>query len=58
VHVQLLSAQDAPVDAAPYYLIAGRTLTKDVRKGQTITIDMLDLDGSELERMYREGKNA
>ncbi len=58
VHVQLLSVYDAPVDAAPYYLIAGRTLTKDVRKGETITIDMLDLEGSELMSMYQEGKRV
>lgn len=57
VYVELLSAQEAPIDAAPYYLIAGKKLTKDVQKGEVITLDMLDLAGSELERMYREGKN-
>lgn len=56
VYVQLLSAQEAPIDAAPYYLIAGKKLTKDVQKGEIITLDMLDLAGSELERMYREGR--
>lgn len=58
VEVRLLSVGDAPVDAAPYYLIAGKMLTKDVRKGAVITLDMLDLEGSELLRMYQEGRNV
>lgn len=58
VEVRLLSVGDAPLDAAPYYLIAGKKLIKEVRKGETITVDMLNLTDSELERMYREGKTT
>lgn len=57
VYVQLVSGEDAQDNAAPYYLIAGKRLKQDVRKGELITLEMLDLQGSELYRMYQEGQH-
>ncbi|MGH0052632.1 MAG: hypothetical protein ACQ5SW_04500 [Sphaerochaetaceae bacterium] len=56
VFVQLCSKNQIPEDAAPYYLIAGKCLTKDVAKGSLITMDMLDLQDSALYRMYQKGQ--
>lgn len=38
-------------DVAPYYLIAEKTVTRDIPKGSIITMDMVDLSSSALKRM-------
>jgi predicted homoserine dehydrogenase-like protein len=54
VDVSLVCRDSLPATAAPFYLLAGRTLTKDVAKGSLFTVDMLDLSQSELYRMYKD----
>ncbi|HKM05500.1 MAG TPA: hypothetical protein VJ869_00800 [Sphaerochaeta sp.] len=54
VEVSLVSKKGIAGDVVPYYLLAEKTLTKDVAKGTMFTIDMLDLSKSELYRMYKE----
>jgi predicted homoserine dehydrogenase-like protein len=39
---------------APFYLAANKRLRTDVARGQTVTIDMLELDGSPLYEAWRQ----
>jgi predicted homoserine dehydrogenase-like protein len=39
---------------APFYLAANKRLRTDVARGQTVTVDMLELDGSPLYAAWRE----
>jgi predicted homoserine dehydrogenase-like protein len=39
---------------APFYLAANKRLRADVARGQAVTIDMLELDGSALYRAWKE----
>lgn len=54
VDVSLVCKEELPKDVAPYYLLAEKTLTKDVSKGSLFTLDMIDFSDSELFRMYKE----
>ncbi len=54
VEVTLLCRETLPSTVAPFYLLAEKTLTKDVEKGSLFTVDMIDLSQSELYRMYKE----
>lgn len=49
--VSLQSAQDVPSDVAPYYLLAGKKLCKDIPSGVIVTQDMVDISGSVVKRM-------
>lgn len=40
---------------APYYLLNGTTLTRDLKAGEPLTLDHVDLSASPLARLYREG---
>ena len=57
VAVSLVCRESLPSTVAPYYLLAGKTLTKDVAKGSLFTVDMIDLSQSELYRMYKESSH-
>lgn len=52
VTTTLQAVDDTTGAIAPYYLVAGNRLACDVPKGTVITIDMLELDTSNLGRMY------
>ncbi len=53
VAVSLVCKEDLRSGIAPFYLLAEKTLTKDVSKGSLFTVDMVDLSKSELYRMYK-----
>jgi predicted homoserine dehydrogenase-like protein len=57
VEVSLVCKGELPSDVAPFYLLAEKTLTKDVAKGSLFTFDMVDLSDSELYRMYKESSH-
>lgn len=57
VEVSLVQKDALPSDVAPFYLLAEKTLTKDVAKGSLFTVDMVDLSQSELYRMYEASIN-
>ena len=40
---------------APYYLLGGTTLLRDVRKGEPITVEDVDLSGLDIYKLYLEG---
>jgi len=54
VEVSLVCKETLPPGVAPFYLLAEKTLTKDVAKGSIFTVDMVDLSQSELYRMYKD----
>ncbi|MBS6397342.1 MAG: homoserine dehydrogenase [Clostridiales bacterium] len=41
--------------AAPYYLLNGTTLLRDVKKGEPITMDDVDLSGLDIYKLYMQG---
>lgn len=51
VYTTFEPAESQICDVAPYYLIAEKTVIKNIPKGSIITKDMLDLSGSNLKRM-------
>lgn len=42
-------------NAAPFYLLNGTTLLNDVKKGSPVTMDDVDLSGSEIYKLYAKG---
>ncbi|MDY0290063.1 MAG: hypothetical protein RBR15_14655 [Sphaerochaeta sp.] len=54
VAVSLVCKKELPKNIAPFYLLAEKTLTRDVAKGSLFTVDMVDLSQSELYRMYKD----
>lgn len=44
-------------EAAPYYLLNGTKLTKDVAKGEPITLDAVDLSESLVCQLYLQGRD-
>lgn len=42
-------------NAAPFYLLNGSVLLNDVKKGQPVTTEDVDLSGLETYRLYQEG---
>lgn len=57
VEVSLVRKEELASDIAPFYLLAEKTLTKDVAKGSLFTFDMVDLSHSELYRMYKDSSH-
>ena len=51
---ELWEKKDAE-EVAPFYLLNGTTLLKDVKKGQPITKDVVDLTGSRPNELYEQG---
>ena len=51
---ELLERKEAG-HAAPFYLLNGAVLKRDVKKGALITLEDVDLTGLEAYRMYAEG---
>ncbi len=51
---QLLERK-ASGNAAPFYLLNGTTLLKDVKRGETITLDAVDLSELETYKLYAKG---
>lgn len=51
MYVTFESTADQPANIAPYYLIAEKTVVKDIPRGAVITTDMVDLSTSNLKRM-------
>jgi predicted homoserine dehydrogenase-like protein len=57
MYVTFEPTADQPANIAPYYLIAEKTVVKDIPKGTVITTDMVDLSTSGLKRMMDSVKN-
>lgn len=51
---ELLEQQDVK-DVAPFYLLNGTTLLRDVKEGQPVTLKDVDLSGLKAYKMYSEG---
>lgn len=51
---ELWEHQDA-AQVAPFYLLNGMTLQKDVKKGQPVTLDDVDLSESQPYKLYADG---
>lgn len=51
---QLLERKSAG-SLAPFYLLNGTTLLKDIKKGEPITLDAVDLSNLETYKLYAEG---
>ncbi len=51
IHVTFEPTANLSKEIAPYYLIAEKTIVKDIPKGTVITTDMVDLSTSNLKRM-------
>lgn len=49
--------REAAREIAPFYLLNGMTLQKDIRKGEAITLDAVDLSGSRPYALYEKGFN-
>jgi len=56
LEVSLVAKHELPLDVAPFYLLAEKRLIKDVAKGELLTMEVLDLKGSDLYRMYTSGQ--
>lgn len=54
VECMLLDCEKATHNAIPFYLAANKTLAQNVSKGSILTFDMIDLDNSQMLRMYQE----
>lgn len=52
IYVTFEPTKDIPKDVAPYYLIAEKTVTKDIPAGKVVTLDMIDFTGSNLKHMF------
>ncbi len=42
-------------NAAPFYLLNGATLLKDVKKGSPVTLEDVDLTGLDTYQLYAKG---
>ena len=42
-------------NAAPFYLLNGTELLRDVKKGEPVTLEDVDLTGVETFKLYAEG---
>lgn len=51
---ELLEVKEAG-NAAPFYLLNNTTLLRDVKKGQPITLEDVDLSGLEIYKLYQDG---
>lgn len=48
---------EAAREIAPFYLLNGMTLQRDIKKGEAITLDAVDLSGSRPYDLYQKGFN-
>ena len=53
---ELLESKEVQ-NLAPYYLLSGTELTREVKKGQPITMDDVDLSGLDIYKLYAQGLN-
>lgn len=53
---ELLESKEVQ-NLAPYYLLSGTELTREVKKGQPITMDDVDLSGLDIYKLYVQGLN-
>lgn len=51
---ELLESKDVS-GLAPYYLLGGTTLLRDLKKGEPVTVEDVDLSGLDIYKLYLEG---